>query len=90
MNPEIDPNEEQSQNAAADSFYEPRTIPKNWDVSAIPSRGTPARKGITGHTTEAREPQEIEDLEDSTSITTPDPFPQPRTIPGKWDVSGLK
>ncbi|HUV28261.1 MAG TPA: hypothetical protein VMW34_12945 [Anaerolineales bacterium] len=90
MSPEIENHQDLSQKAGADSFYEPRTIPKKWDVSAFVSRGTPAVQGNTGQPTEPVDQSESKGLEDDTANWNPDPFPQPRTIPGKWDVSDLK
>ncbi|MCJ7536197.1 MAG: hypothetical protein WBD62_05115 [Anaerolineales bacterium] len=90
MNPEKENHQDPSQKAGADSFYEPRTIPKKWDISAFVSRGKPAVQGNTGQPAEPVDPPESDGLEDDTANWNPDPFPQPRTIPGKWDVSDLK
>jgi hypothetical protein len=72
------------------SFYEPRTIPKKWDVSAFVSRTTSASNGTDEQPTESIEQPGAECTEDEGANWNPDPFPQPRTIPGKWDVSEMK
>jgi len=42
MNPEYEDGREEPNETSTGSFYEPRTIPKKWDVSAFVSRGTTA------------------------------------------------
>jgi hypothetical protein len=80
---------EQSHKPQSESFFEPRTIPKKWDVSAFESHTTPSQHGNTDQPIESADLVEANTVEDSGSDVTLDPFPQPRTIPGKWDVSDL-
>lgn len=89
MTTEFEKSGELSQKPGSESFLEPRTIPKKWDVSAFVSHSTPSRDGNTDQPTESTNPVEANTVEDSGSDATLDPFPQPRTIPGKWDVSDL-
>jgi hypothetical protein len=90
MNPENLEHSQESQESRNGSFYEPRTIPKKWDVSAFVSRTTSALKGTDEQPTEPIEKLESGSTEDVGANWNPDPFPQPRTIPGKWDVSDMK
>lgn len=89
MTTEFEKSGEQDHNPQSESFLEPRTIPKKWDVSAFVSHSTPSQNGNTDQSTDAANPVEANIVEESGSDTTLDPFPQPRTIPGKWDVSDL-
>ncbi len=72
-----------------DSFLEPRTIPKKWDVSAFDSHPKPSKNGNSDELAEALDLQETHHSEDSGTGAVLEPFPQPRTVPGKWDVSNL-
>jgi hypothetical protein len=90
MNPEIEGHAQDSQEKGTGSFYEPHTIPKKWDVSAFVSRGTPAWKGADKEKSETAEQDQSDVSEDESASSNLDPFPQPRTIPGNWDVSDLK
>jgi hypothetical protein len=72
----------------SESFMEPRTIPKNWDVSAFE---TPEFSPTDG-SFESGEPTLSEEGGSSDGDETKanfDPFPQPRTVPGNWEVSDL-
>jgi hypothetical protein len=89
MTTEFENSREQAHESHSESFYEPRTIPKKWDVSAFDSHSIPSRNGNTDQTSESANLIETFPVEDSGSDATLDPFPQPRTIPGKWDVSDL-
>ena len=91
MTAEFDQTEDLSHTpqSESESFLEPRTIPKNWDVSAFVSHATASRNGNTEQPTESTNPVETNPVEDSDSDAPFDPFPQPRTIPGKWDVSDM-
>ena len=89
MNPEYEETHQESQEKRAGSFYEPRTIPKKWDVSASVSRGTQATEVDEEHT-ESPGQSGVDDSQEKDTPWNPNPFPQPRTIPGKWDVSGMK
>lgn len=88
MNPEYKEVPQETRNK--ESFYEPRTIPEKWDVSAFVSHGRPAQKGAGEIPAEPGVPAQPDFPEDESSKTSPDPFPKPRTIPGNWDVSGMK
>ena len=57
-----------------ETFSEPRTVPKNWDVSAL----LPPYQGGLGGILQSNDPE-----------YHPDPFPEPRTFPPQWDVSEL-
>ena len=89
MSTELEKSGEQSHKSQSESFFEPRTIPKKWDVSAFESHTTPSQNGNTDQPIESADPVEANTVEDSGSDAPLDPFPQPRTIPGKWDVSDL-
>jgi hypothetical protein len=89
MTTEFEKSGEQAHKPQSESFFEPRTIPKKWDVSAFVSHSTPSREGNTDQPKESIDPVEANIVEDSESESTLDSFPQPRTIPGKWDVSDL-
>jgi hypothetical protein len=90
MNPEYEDGREEPNETSTGSFYEPRTIPKKWDVSAFVSRGTPAGKEDAEPAEESTDQPDSNDPEEDNSNCSPEPFPQPRTVPGKWDVSDLK
>ena len=90
MNPKCEEDRDKSQETSTGSFYEPRTIPKKWDVSAFVSRGTTAGKEDAEQPAESLEQPETDNSEEDNANWKPDPFPQPRTVPGKWDVSDLK
>lgn len=90
MNPENEEYSRESKESRNDSFYEPRTIPRKWDVSAFVSRTTSARKGTDEQLTDPIEQPEPGSTVDEGANWNPNPFPQPRTIPGKWDVSDMK
>ncbi len=89
MTTEFENSGEQSHKPQSESFLEPRTIPKKWDVSAFISHLTPDRKENADQPAESANPVETHTVEDDGSDVALDPFPQPRTIPGKWDVSDL-
>jgi hypothetical protein len=89
MNPKTNSSQD-SRETSSGSFDEPRTIPKKWDVSAFVSRETSARKGAEDQPAEPNNPQNSGIEDDQQSDWRPNPFPQPRTIPGNWDVSGMK
>ena len=90
MNPENEEPRKGSQETSTGSFYEPRTIPKKWDVSAFVSHGTKAGKGNAEQPAEPMNQPESELPDEDIATRNPEPFPQPRTVPGKWDVSNLK
>ena len=90
MNPEYEDGREEPKETSTGSFFEPRTIPKKWNVSAFVSRGTSAGKEDAEPAEESVEQPESEETEEEISSGSPEPFPQPRTVPGKWDVSNLK
>ena len=75
--------------SSSDSFLEPRTIPKNWDVSAFESQETPSREDSADQVEESDSSPKTDNYEGEGTDTAFDPFPQPRTIPGQWDVSDL-
>ena len=89
MNPKTD-SPQDSHESSSGSFYEPRTIPKKWDVSAFVSRGTSTSKGEAEQPAEPINPTESGKEDEQQTNWNPNPFPQPRTIPGNWDVSGMK
>ena len=74
---------------SSESFMEPRTIPKKWDVSAFKSPETSSRSGSAGQSGESDTPESADTYEGDETEATLDPFPQPRTVPGNWDVSDL-
>jgi hypothetical protein len=79
----------QAPQLSTDSFLEPRTIPKNWDVSAFESQGTSSRDESAGQAEESDISPNTDNYEDEGAEAAFDPFPQPRTVPGQWDVSDL-
>jgi hypothetical protein len=89
MNPKTN-SPQDSHEPSSGSFYEPRTIPKKWDVSAFVSRGTSASKDAAEQPAEPINQPESEKEGEQEANWNPNPFPQPRTIPGNWDVSGMK
>jgi len=89
MTTEFDKSEERASQPNSASFMEPRTIPKKWDVSAFKTHSTPARDENIDQPVEPSDPVETNTLEDDGSDALFDPFPQPRTVPGNWDVSNL-
>ena len=89
MTTEFEKSGEQSHNPQSETFLEPRTIPEKWDVSAFVSHLTPSRKVNSDQPDESANPVETYSVEDDESDVAFDSFPQPRTIPGKWDVSDL-
>ena len=90
MKPEKEERREESHETSTGSFYEPRTIPKKWDVSAFVSHATTAGKGNAEQPAEQLNQPESELPDEESATRNPEPFPQPRTVPGKWDVSELK
>ena len=80
---------EQTPKPSSDPFMEPRTIPKNWDVSAFESPGTSSRDEPADKPDEPKAPDSTSIYEDDGAEANFDPFPQPRTGPGNWDVSDL-
>jgi hypothetical protein len=80
---------DQAPNKSADSFMEPRTIPKLWDVSAFNEHSIPSRNGNADQPVESSNLDSSNRFEDCDTDSKFDPFPQPRTIPGNWDVSDL-
>ena len=74
---------------SSESFKEPRTIPKNWDVSTFDSQITSSTTS-SGNSAGELETHAAGGPSDSEGTNTAfDPFPQPRTVPGNWDVSDL-
>lgn len=88
MTTEFEKSEEQAHDPQSESFLEPRTIPKKWDVSAFDSYSTPSRNGNSAESTDSTDPDETYTTEVGPDSVL-DPFPQPRTVPGNWDVSDL-
>lgn len=75
--------------SSSESFLEPRTIPKNWDVSAFESPGTSPSDGSDNPPGEPEPSANAGTYDSDDSEANFDKFPQPRTVPGKWDVSDL-
>lgn len=74
---------------SSESFMEPRTIPKNWDVSTFDLPVT-SSTASSGNSAGEQETKAAAGSYDSDGTNTAfDPFPQPRTVPGNWDVSNL-
>ena len=74
---------------SSESFMEPRTIPKNWDVSAFETPETTSGDDSVDQPVEPEAPESAETYEGDETKVTFDPFPQPRTVPGNWEVSDL-
>lgn len=72
-----------------ESFMEPRTIPKHWDVSAFESPDASSRDEATIHTGESKTPADNSPSQSDGTSATFESFPQPKTVPGHWDVSDL-
>lgn len=89
MNPEFKGQQEENQLSGTGSFKEPRTIPEKWDVSGFTSSRNPNLNGAAD-SPEGQVDQVINDSQESSTSCCPESFPQPRTIPGNWDIYGLK
>ena len=89
MTREIEFDGEKIPQPSSDSFVEPRTIPKKWDVSAFKSPETASGDDSAGQTSEPDTHDSTDTYEGDGTEATFDPFPQPRTVPGNWDVSDL-
>jgi hypothetical protein len=81
--------EEYDPKSRPESFSKPRTIPSKWDVSAFSSQLTDSQDSSLEQQSEAQNTDETTDDEQVEHDWNPDPFPEPRTIPGKWDTSNL-
>ena len=90
MTTENEMNEEYGPKSRPEPFSKPRTIPTKWDVSAFPSQITAPKDKNLEQSSEEKPPDESDDAEQEVSDWKTDPFPEPRTIPGKWDTSNLK
>ena len=77
-----------------EKFANLRTVPEKWELSAFDSpaaaRQRPAPSSDSGspHLSE-EEPFGRDMGEGDPDDWNPDPFPEPRTFPSKWDLSGL-
>jgi hypothetical protein len=89
MTTEYEKNEEYDPKSLPDPFSKPRTIPSKWDVSAFQSQITTSQNDELEQQSEEPDPVETAGDEQPTAEWEPDPFPEPRTIPGKWDTSSL-
>ena len=89
MNTNFDLDEQGTPQKSSESFMEPRTIPKNWDVSAFETPGNSSKGGSANPVGEPETTADTRSSEGDDLGATFDPFPQPRTIPGHWDVSDL-
>ena len=85
----IEFDDERDPKTPSEPFKEPRTIPKNWDVSAFESQETSSREESAGQAEESDISPNTDNYEDEGAEAAFDPFPQPRTVPGNWDVSDL-
>ena len=74
---------------SSEPVMEPRTIPKKWDVSAFNAQETSSRDEPADKPDEPKAPDSTGTYEDDGAEANFDPFPQPRTVPGNWDVSDL-
>lgn len=90
MTTDYEMNQEQDPKSKPESFSKPRTIPSKWDVSAFLSQITTSQKDNLEQQTEVQQPIETAGTEQAAPDLKPDPFPEPRTIPGNWDISSLK
>ena len=80
---------EQTPKPSSEPFMEPRTIPKNWDVSAFETQETSSREDSAGQVEESDSIPKTDNFEGEGPDADFDPFPEPRTVPGQWDVSDL-
>ena len=90
MNPDNNKSPQETRSTGSGSFFEPRTIPEKWDVSAFDSHAKPAQNSTEPQSEESVEQPQPDSDKDETNTWNPEPFPQPRTIPGNWDVSDMK
>jgi hypothetical protein len=85
-----DPSQPAPKGWSFDKFSEPRTFPHHWDLSEItvPANGS-HRNGSrpAGTASEPAGQVETGGAEEAPTWER-DPFPQPRTYPAKWDLSG--
>jgi hypothetical protein len=72
-----------------ESFMEPRTIPKHWDVSAFETQDASSRDEAIIHAGESKTPADNDPSQSDGTSATFESFPQPKTVPGNWDVSDL-
>jgi hypothetical protein len=73
-----------------DKFSEPRTMPALWDLSALIA-GEPGRETASDVQAAPQPGFEADPASGPDEISTDgyrNPFPQPRTYPALWDLSG--
>jgi hypothetical protein len=90
MNTEFDKDVKYDPKPQPDSFKKPRTIPSNWDVSAFSTQIPETQKNGIEQQSDGQQVDEPEEGQQSSEEWNPEPFPEPRTIPGKWDTSNLE
>jgi hypothetical protein len=72
-----------------EKFSEPRTFPEKWDFSAFDSPPAQSSDGGSPHPPAGQSDGSDVAEEESLDGWQPDPFPEPRTFPSKWDLSSL-
>jgi hypothetical protein len=84
-------NHESSEPLSFEKFSEPRTMPAHWDLSALtagdPGRETPVEAQAAPQPGFGDDP-EAAGQDDLSTDGYRNPFPQPRTYPALWDLSG--
>ena len=73
-----------------DPYSEPRTMPSAWDLSTLLSPPRPVRNGHSSRPSAASSAFEAEPAPAETEQEEwrPDPFPEPKTYPKRWDFNG--
>ena len=91
-----DENQEITHSSAYNPFPEPQTIPSGWDLSGILSapKSLDLPQDKSALVIEADNSEEITtntkgENQEITQSSAYDPFPEPRTIPSGWDLSGI-
>jgi hypothetical protein len=87
MKPDFSASTESDPSTAREYFDELRTYPGKWDFSEFKRS---AQSTTNGHSTDARPASEAgAPTGDGYADWKPEAFPQPRTMPTKWDLSSL-
>ena len=71
-----------------EKFAKLRTFPEKWEFSAFDSPAAQSSDSGSPHLSEG-EPFGRDVGEGDPDDWNPDPFPEPRTFPSKWDLSSL-
>jgi hypothetical protein len=92
MTAEVDSKNESTSGWHLGPFSQPRTFPGKWDLSAYQ---TTDPRSKDGHRSE--NPGSLDERDSASAASPaedgsdwlPEPFPEPRTFPSRWDMSEL-